>query len=104
MILGALHTLVSAVLVVLILIGMLAMLVGMQRVVSPWQDSSDVHARRLRHDVEGREEVITTDSVFRQFLARDASRRPIRHRFGSATPAIRPASRAASPEPRRARQ
>ena len=81
--LGALHTLVSAVLVVLILIGMMAILVGIRRIITPSQDSPDADTQQLRRDVEQRDEVISTESLFRQFLARDTRRRSIK---GNITP------------------
>lgn len=85
MILATLHTLVAGVLVILILIGMTAILVGMSRVVSPWRDSTDADTRQLRRDVAHRDEVISSESLFRQFLARDARANHQRMKFRPST-------------------
>lgn len=61
--------------VVVLLIAMFLVLVLIGYIANPEESASKEENDRLRHDVETRERVITSNSIFHQFFARPQVRR-----------------------------
>lgn len=69
------HIFMTSVLVLIVLIGMVALLMGVNRMFHQSIDNPEKGtADNLRHDIEDEESVIPPQSVFHPFLSRGASR------------------------------
>lgn len=68
-------TLMKIILVTVLLAAMILVLVLIGYIANPDESPTMEENNRLRHDVETRDRVITSDSIFHEFLARPFRRK-----------------------------
>ncbi len=86
MICSILHNFVTSVLVLVVLVGMMVLLLGVNRMFRQGIDEPEADAaERLKKDIEHEDDVITPHSLFHAFLGRGASRMSQRRNYQSRT-------------------
>ncbi len=68
-------TVLKILLVIVLLLAMVLVLVMIGHMAHPQESTTKEDHDRMLHDVETRDRVITSDSIFRQFFARPEKRR-----------------------------